>query len=283
MELIGFSIAGAVIGIGSLLGYYEARRANKTRLLVKHLKQYNPLYLSDRWDVVRYRVDTVQQANNKWQRNVLLVTHKRIAIYPYAPPDAKVKALFTIQPHELRGFWRPVKYTAGENEIWIHAQIGDGWHILKLTLYQYEMQKLVRALKEIGTEEQVTAYRRRRPYLHIGLTQAFPATQTLTGAWELSQAIQLYIMPLYLLVFDADTVQTSYNLAKIQDIGALKRMEGGKPAGLVRFFYENELRAFAMDDYEAWAASLAEAAKRTLEEPVIRKQKSKDDEDDFDL
>ena len=69
------------------------------------------------------------------------------------------------------------------------------------------------------------------------------------------------------------------NFSKIQDIGALKRMEGGKPEGLIRFFVDNELRAFAIDDYERWAELLATASKRTLEEPVMRKRKSKDDDD----
>ena len=42
----------------------------------------------------------------------------------------------------------------------------------------------------------------------------------------------------------------------------------------------DESLAFAMNDYEVWAADLAEAAKRTLEEPVMRKGKGKDDDED---
>ena len=171
---------------------------------------------------------------------------------------------------------------AGENTIWIHAEIGTGWHILKLRLYQYDMQKLVRALKEISTPEQVTAYRRRRPYIHEGLVTAFPAHQTITGAWELDSPVQLYLMPLFLVILRDNHVQEKIDLSNIQDIGALKRMEGGKPEGLIRFFVDNELRAFAIDDYEQWAELLATASKRTLEEPVMRKRKSKDNDGEFD-
>jgi len=57
-------------------------------------------------------------------------------------------------------------------------------------------------------------------------------------------------------------------------------MEGGKPDGLVRFNADDVTYAFALDEYETWAADLAEAAKRTLEDPVERKRKSKDDDED---
>lgn len=280
MEFVGIGVAGLIVSIGSLWGYWEIRRSARTAHLLDNLRQYEPLYLTDRWEKVLYRLDNAGADASKWQRGILLVTHKRIAIYPFVPDDPeKVKALVTIQPNELRGFWRPVKYMAGVNEMWIHAHIGEHWQLLKLKLYQYDMQVLVRALKEITTPEQIKAYRRRRPYIHEGLVTAFPAHQTITGAWELDMPVQLYLMPLFLVVMRDNHVQEQIELAKIQDIGALKRMEGGKPEGLIRFFVDNELRAFAIDDYERWAELLATASKRTLEEPVMRKRKSKDDDD----
>lgn len=282
MEFVGIGIASLIVSIGSVWGYFEVKRAGRTARLLDKLKQYDPLYLTDHWEMVLYRVDSVGADASKWQRGILLVTHKRIAIYPLVPDDAdKVKALMTIQPSELRGFWRPVKYMAGVNEMWIHAHIGEQWQLLKLKLYQYDMQVLVRAMKEISTPEQIKAYRRRRPYIHEGLVTAFPAHQTITGAWELNAPVQLYLMPLFLVVLRDNFVQEQIELATIQDIGALKRMEGGKPEGLIRFFVDNELRAFAIDEYERWAELLATASKRTLEEPVMRKRKSKD-EDDLD-
>lgn len=280
MELIGWGIVSGIVAISGLFGFIEIRRANKTAKLVDNLKQYDPLFLSDRWTRVRYRIETIGENQSKWQRGTLLVTHKRVAIYPYVPDDTeKVKALYTIQPTEIRGFWRPVKYMPGENEIWVHADIGAQWHILKLTLYQYDMQALIRAMKDITSDEQITAYRRRRPYIHRDLSDAYPATQSLTGEWEIGTKIQLYLMPLYLVILRENRVLEQITLSQIQDIGALKRMEGGKPDGLVRFFVDNELRAFALNDYQSWAQDIAEAAKRTLEEPVTRKRKSKDDDD----
>jgi hypothetical protein len=71
-------------------------------------------------------------------------------------------------------------------------------------------------------------------------------------------------------------------LATIQNIAALRRMEGGKPDGLVRFKAGETSYAFALDEYESWAADLAEAAKRTLEDPLERKRKSLDDAEDDD-
>ncbi|MEO1287141.1 MAG: hypothetical protein AAFV93_05185 [Chloroflexota bacterium] len=279
MELIGFSVISFIAVATGLAGFLEVRRANRTAQLVNRLQQYQPLFLNDRWTRVNYALIDIASDNEKWGRCTLLVTHKRIAIYPYVPDDAeKVKTLHTIQPNEIRGFWRPVKYTAGENTLWIHAEINSRWLILKVKLYKYDMQALIRAMKDITTEDQITAYRRRRPYIHRAPTTVFPATQTLTGAWELSQPVQLYLMPLYLVVQENGIVRETIPLSTIQEIGALKRMEGGKPKGLIRFFVDNELRAFALDDYEAYATDLAEASKRTLEEPVTRKRKSKDDD-----
>lgn len=283
MEFIGIGITGLLVSIGSIWGYIEVRRSGRIARLLDNLKQYDPLFLTDRWDREYFRFEMAGADETKWERAIILVTHKRIAIYPFIPDDAdKVRAFVTIQPNEIRGFWRPVKYMSGDNIMWIHAQIGEQWQILKLKLNQYDMQALVRAIKEISTSEQITAYRRRRPYIHEGLVTAFPAHQTLTGAWELNPPVQLYLMPLFLVILRDNRVLEQFELAKIQDIGALKRMEGGKPEGLIRFFLENELRAFAIDDYERWAELLATASKRTLEEPVMRKRKSKDGEDEFD-
>ena len=94
--------------------------------------------------------------------------------------------------------------------------------------------------------------------------------------------MNLYIMPLSLIVFHGEEVQQTFDLSSVQNIAALRRMEGGKPAGLVRFMVDEVDYAFAMEDYEAWAIDLAEASKRTLEDPLERKRKGKDDDDDWD-
>lgn len=266
---------------GIAWGAYETRRNRRVLNLILELIKHDPLYLSNRWTVIKYQWVAAGEGA-KWQRCILLLTHKRIAIYPYPPPPENIEPLVTIQPHEIMGFWRPIKYHAGTNELWIHAQIGLTWSIVKLQLYYNDMQSLIRAMKEISTEEQTKAYRRRRPYIHREPTLAFPAKQSLTGEWEIGKSLRLYLMPLYLLIFAGDEVQHRIDLAEIQAIAALKRMEGGHPAGLIRFHYADEDLAFALDDYEAWASDLAEAAKRTLEEPVMRKRKSKDDEEEWD-
>lgn len=271
-----------VVGITTLLGVawgaYETRVNRRVERLLTELRKYMPLYLSNRWTVIQYQWAAVDK-DSKWQRCVLFIDHKRIAIYPHPPANEHVEPLLTVQRHELQGFWRPVKYHSGRNELWIHAQIGLTWGILKLRLYYNDMQVLIRAMKEISSEEQVKAYRRRRPYIHRAPSIAFPAQQSLTGEWEMGESVRLYLMPLYLVIFAGEEVQRLIELASIQEIAALKRMEGGRPAGLIRFRFTEETLAFALDDYQSWAKDLAEAAKRTLEEPVIQKRKGKDDEE----
>ncbi|MEL6525651.1 MAG: hypothetical protein AAFQ07_08070 [Chloroflexota bacterium] len=284
MEFFGVMAAGLIALVSGAVGYYEVRRVAKIAQLIARFEQMNPLYLSDRWTQVQYIWQTPRSTAVQWRRGILVVTDKRVAIYDYAPAPANdlPEPIATLPTDTLRGFWRPEKYTPGINEMWIHSEQRKRWYLLKVRLRQYEMQALVRAMKEISTEEQVTTYRRRRPYHHL-LTDGQPAKQTLTGAWELSDPLSLYIMPLMLVVMRAETVLETVELAHIQDIAALKRMEGGEPAGLVRFTIVNpdetsEQRAFGIARYEEWAEILAEAAKRTLEEPVERKRKGKEDE-----
>jgi len=278
MDWMGLLIAG-VVTLGGLwrIGI-EVRRTQRASQLVQKLESRKPLYLSQPWAKLTFQQHEPGDSG-RWRRCILMVSHKRIAVYLYPLPK-KLKPILTIQPHELRGFWRPVKYEPGTNEIWLHAEIGGRWQILKLRLSQHEMQALVRALKQIATAEQTIAYRRRRPYIHRGPSEGYLAYQTLHGDWELSDAIEVYLMPLYLVVMKRGQVQQVLPVAEMQDITVLKRMEGGDPGGLVRFFIDNEAYAFAVHEYNSWANDLAEAAKRTLEAPLQRKRKSDDDEYD---
>jgi hypothetical protein len=270
--------ASALAGIGGLIAYATWRNHSYNNWR-KQIDTSNVLFYTTYWEVFQFTVESPGMPLALWQKNGLLViSHKRIALYQ----QPQLEPVFTIQPHELRGFWRPQKYSENVNEIWIHAQIGLTWYVLKLRLHKSSMQAVVRSVKAIATEEQIKAYRRARPYIHRESIRAFPAQQNLHGAWELDAPVDLYLMPLMLVIFQGNEVHDTLELATIQNIAALWRMEGGKPDGLVRFNADDVTYAFALDEYETWAADLAEAAKRTLEDPLERKRKSKDDDEDVD-
>jgi hypothetical protein len=139
---------------------------------------------------------------------------------------------------------------------------------------------LVRALKQVAAPELVTAYRRQRPYVHSGPHNVRPATQDIHGAWALGDAFALYLMPRFLVILEDSRVLRKIPLEAIQQIGALRRIDAPQADGLVRFRAEEEPFAFSLPGYEAFAASLAEAAKRSLEAPLEQKQKGKEDYDD---
>lgn len=275
--VIEFGIFIVVIGA---IGYLGIRRGARLQAFLNSFAAADPIYLSHALGLARYKVVQPGQ-RERWRRGVLVITHKRLALYD-ASAETGDSPLFHAQPDEIQGFWRPVKYQDGLNEIWIHTQIGVTWAILKLSLQKTEMQKLIRAMKAITTEEQIKAYRRRRPYIHREPAIAYPAKQTLQGEWELYDPVTLYLMPLALVILQEETVKQVLLLADMQQIAALRRMEGGEPAGLIRFALGEADYAFATNAYEAWAHDLAEAAKRTLEEPLQRKRKSKSDDDEED-
>ncbi len=70
-------------------------------------------------------------------------------------------------------------------------------------------------------------------------------------------------------------VQRTIALDTVQSISAIRRLDQPQAAGLVRFEVGDEALAFALDAYETFAAALADAAKRTLEDPVQWQRKKK--------
>ncbi|MBZ0277627.1 MAG: hypothetical protein K8I60_15885 [Anaerolineae bacterium] len=209
----------------------------------------------------------------RWRQGVIVITQAAITFYPRR---LKMDQRIDFAPGRLRWFGRPVKYTPGINEIWLHFEQEDGWQLLKIRLYKDDMRALVRALKAVVTPELVTAYRRQRPYVHAGPVIAQPATQDLQGAWHLDEEVTLYLMPLYLVILHGTAVLRLIPLEAMAEIGALRRLDQPGAAGLVRFRAEEETLAFALRHYDSFAASLAQAARLTLEDPLERKQKKAD-------
>jgi hypothetical protein len=224
--------------------------------------------------VARFEANQINGGQTTWKYFIVVVEPDTITIHP-----RKTKAEpFTFTPDQIRWFGRPHKYEAGLNDLWIHLEIGDGWHLLKFRLYQGLMQDLVRGLKAVASDELITAYRRRRPYIHAGPVDGQPASQDIHGAWTLDEPVTLYLMPRLLIILRGTGVMRKIPLEAVQEIGAFRRLDEPDANGLVRFRAEEETFAFAIVSYEDFAVSLADAAKRTLEAPIMQKQKKKYDD-----
>lgn len=270
LEIIG--IGTALTSLAVWIGW-QVQQYSRSSDFLAQIREQQPLYSDAIWQWTQYKVNTAGTDAGTWQKAVLVVMGDGIRLY-----DLKhFELLLFVDAANLQGFWRPEKYSVGKNEIWLHNQHKEQWTILKMRLHYAPMQALVRALKEITTPEQRKAYRRQRPYIHSPLTLAYAAQQTLQGAWEIGAAFQLYIMPLNLVIFQANRVLEVLPLTAIQAIATLQRLEGGKPEGLLRFTVGDRALAFALDDYVNFGELLAAATKRSLEEPIQRKQKAKDE------
>jgi hypothetical protein len=184
-------------------------------------------------------------------------------------------------PAALRWFGRPEKYHPGRNEMWLHFESGGMWHLLKVRAQHYYMQQLVRALKQIATPEQVKAYRRHRPYIHYGPAPAVPSQQNIHGAWSTrGNPLDLYLTPCALVLLDGERIQRVLPLEQVQDIEVMRRLDDPMAGGVVRFQYANsETLAYTLPDYIPFGAALAEAAKRSLEDPPLFYEKKKYDDD----
>lgn len=228
----------------------------------------------------RFRLTTVGGDTTRWTSCLLVVTVNGMRGYLPASPAPHLAFQWT--PDALRWFGRPQKYHDGENELLIHLQItgsaGAAWQRLELRSSRYEMTTLIRAMKQIATPEQITAYRRRRPYVHYGPLPAVRAEQDIYGAWELGAPVTVYLTPAFLVILNGTQVERALPLAQVQSIEARRRLDAPTADGLVRFRVGEETLTYATSEYEALAQALAEAARRTLEAPIARKQKKKEDD-----
>jgi hypothetical protein len=212
-------------------------------------------------------------------RGTIAVKNDGLWIHPAGKGRA---AVLSYPPDMWRWYGRPEKYHSGRNELILHAETAGGWQVITISIPKWNMQNLVRALKFHSSEALIKAYRRRRPYVHHGPLSAGPAHQDIYGAWTLDPAVTLYLNPACLVILENDRVLRTVALTDVQRIEALRRLDAPGEDGIVRFQVAAEPMAFALREYEAFAASLGSAARRTLEDPIIQKRKGKDDDQDED-
>lgn len=247
------------------------RRDKAVRALIQHINQAETS-LFCRFSSDAIQITTINGPRVKRRRCVVAVSESHLAMYPVSSGAAP---WFELTPGQLRWFGRPDKYHYGTNTMLLHAEIGGQWLVIRLRLWRSDMKALVRALKVMATEDLVTAYRRRRPYIHRGPIPAHPASQDMLGVWTLEDPLTLYLMPLHLVQLDGLTVRRTIPVSAIQQVQALRRVDAPHAPGLVRFETNGESLAFSLDEHENFAAALAEAAKRTLEDPVLWQRKKK--------
>lgn len=198
------------------------------------------------------------------------------------PRSLAMDEVYTVPYSALRWFGRPHKYHGGSNDIWLHFERDGSWERVDLRLPRAAMADLVRQLKEYAPPELVTAYRRRRPYVHFGPVIVRPAEDDIYGAWTLHDPVALYVMPLALVILQGERVLHVLPLDEVRQVTAMRRIDRPEADGLVTFTAGGEQWAFASEHYQALAQAVADAARRSLEAPLLQKQKGKDDYDEDD-
>ncbi len=213
----------------------------------------------------------------RWRHCLPAITSDTIRLYPIR--GLHVGDPIILPRDTLRWFGRPKKYHNQRNELWLHVEQNAQWSLIKLRAFRYQMQQVVRALKVPAGPDLVTAYRRQRPYVHYPPVYARPASQDIYGTWSLGDPMTLYVMPLYVVLFKGDRVERRLPMEHIQQIAALHRLDDPGMGGLITLQVSDEKLSFAVDDHERVAAAISDAAKRSLEAPVIHKKKAVDDDE----
>jgi preprotein translocase subunit Sec61beta len=265
--------------LGIILAIIQSMHFRAARQLIDQLETSEHPLFGVYADGKKFDITQINGGRTPRLLYVVVVKPGQIGFYTI-PRDPKRD--FTLTPDELRWFGRPEKYHPGANEIWLHVERDGGWLVVKARLSQYKMRGLVRAMKEIMPPDLITAYRRQRPYIHYGPVRAQSAAQDMLGAWTLGDPVSLYLMPRFLVKLVGPTVCSLIPLETVQQVSAIQRLDQPGAAGLIRFVVSEEIHAYALDQHESFAAALAEAAKRTLEDPVLwqRKKKKPDEFDD---
>ena len=249
---------------------YSAYRGRVYRARLERLRPRGVLFSSEEAVV---RVTSPSRPTGRWVPALLFITEKQLIAYARRGDETP---LFSCYAHEIEGYWRPQKYQEGVNGIEIHANAAGHWSILKVRLMKSRMMALVRALQERVDEDIVRAYRQRRPYLYRPPAPAHLATQDLYGMWTHGDSFNLYLTPSRLVFLgDGDQVEQVIRLRDLQNIRVFNGIDAAS-GDLVCFHLPagKEDIAIAVEDAEAWAQSIATAARRTLEEPVTRKRKA---------
>ncbi|MBI5960930.1 MAG: hypothetical protein HY866_19480 [Chloroflexi bacterium] len=271
-------LAGAVV-----VGVRETRRLRYIRSLIRQLEPEHPIFCPTYYGT-DFQITELNGRKSGKQPFITAIGPTEIVFHSVSHPK---DAPLVIPLEQLRWFGRPKTYSHAaylKNELWLHVESEGRWLWVRLTYNRAQMQDLIRAIKLVVPPEMITAYRRRRPYVHFGPTLAHPATQDMQGTWTLGEPLSLFLMPLYLIMLDGTKVIRKIPLDTIQRVAAVRRLDQPQAEGLVRFEVSGDPLAYAVDHHEEFATALAEAARRTLEDPVEwqRKKKKKDEnlEDD---
>lgn len=274
---------GIFIGIGATAGLvgltmWATRRGRLIHQRLTALEAEGALWAHEVADG-RFVVQQVNGEKTVTRGYLLAVFPHGIRLYPI---QGELDTFIGIGADDVRWFGRPQKYTDdGElQEMMIHVERKEHWHTYHLFTTKHDMVRLVREMKGILSADLVTAYRRRRPYVHYGPTDVRTSKQDIYGAWTLSEPYTRYLTPLNIVFLAGKFVVKQMPIGEVQDIRAGRRIDAPEADGLVQFRVGDETFAFSLPDFEAFADALAEAAKRSLEAPPTRKSKDKDDDED---
>jgi hypothetical protein len=270
-----FVAAGIIGGLGAWIAHQVTVFRAATQVHRRLQAEGAPLVLPPY--SVAFTTQTLGQPETRWRYAVVALTSDGLIIYPrQRVMDEAIRLPFAA----LRWFGRPVKYHDGRNEIWLHYQLDERWQVVKLRLNRYSMADLVRAIKGYVAPELVTAYRRHRPYVHYGPVRVQPAEDDIYGAWTLGEPLSIYVMPSHIVLLDGERVFRLLPLEQTRQVTAMRRIDQPDADGLVTFDAIEESFSYACKDYQALAQAIAEASRRSLEHPLLQKQKGKKDYDD---
>lgn len=269
---IGVPLVFLLIGGGlyAYTGYRNRHNIAAAYNIYQNLRQTDPLYIQP--PGVRYQ-------HRQWparmpmfeQSGILVLRRHQLDIHPYLPKLTK-PLIFDV--NGLSWFYRH-RATDKDQEILLNRlelhfhNHNDTWHVLMLTLEDTDIERFMQSLKQV-----MPIYPRHHPYNIFKPTTGQIATQDIQGSWTLGAKYTLYLSSVDLIIARGRTVIDRIPFDEITDVAAMRRIDTRLAlAGLMRFRANDRPYAFAMTNYEDFAAAFAEMAGVQLQWATERKTK----------
>jgi hypothetical protein len=204
----------------------------------------------------RLQMEQIGFGSGRGRPFILVLTRNELIVYPESP---EMREYHVFGREQLRWFGHPEA-----EQLWLHFERNGRWWVLRMALGYDDKLRVLAALRDFAPGLMPPYHR--GLHVHYDPVSARRAEQEITGEWTLYEQRTLYLMPLYVVVLNDNTVQDALPVESITHVASVPRLDA--PGGVVRFRVAGEDLAFALDDYEAFAVALAEAAKRSLDAPL---------------
>lgn len=187
-------------------------------------------------------------ASADWQSCTLDIQPDYVAVY-YREKLIGGQSAFTFNGDNVRWFSHPV-FGRRSPIIWLDIDHDGLWTLIGLQLPRPEMNDFTAVLKRWFPSD-LPRERKKLPNIRRNPVKAFRAREMADGNWEMLDAIQLYLTPLYLVELRDEVAVRQYPLDSLSQLD-IRWVDEWKDERLLRFRVAGELHGYAITHWHSF-------------------------------